>query len=211
MTAERPRIAVTIGDPAGIGPEVVLKAVRDEQVLAACVPIIIGDAHELSHQARRLDLTCGLPIFNVGEKVPADLTTPSIYNLANVHGPVEMGVESAVCGKAAGEYIIAGVELCMSGQVDAISTAPLNKKALFLGGYSYPGHTEFLAHLTGIDDYRHGVHRAGFARGAPHDPSPTRRRDPAGRQARDREEDPPHAQRAAALGASRDRELPSPP
>jgi 4-hydroxythreonine-4-phosphate dehydrogenase len=117
------------------------------------VPVVVGDAQELAHQARRLNLVCGLPIFNLGEEIPADLDEPAIYNLANVHGPVEMGVEAAVCGKAAGEYIEAGVGLCMSGQVDAISTAPINKKALFLGGYSYPGHTEFLAHLTGIDDY----------------------------------------------------------
>jgi 4-phospho-D-threonate 3-dehydrogenase / 4-phospho-D-erythronate 3-dehydrogenase len=153
MRAERPHIAVTIGDPAGIGPEVVLKAIADEQVRAACVPVIVGDAQELAHQARRLDLVCGLPIFNVGEEISEELDEPAIYNLANVHGPVEMGVESGVCGKAAGEYIEAGVDLCRSGQVDGISTAPINKKALFLGGYSYPGHTEFLAHLTGIDDF----------------------------------------------------------
>src|SRR5215203_4114562 len=153
MKAERPRIAVTIGDPAGIGPEIVLKAIYDEQVRAACVPVVVCDAQELSHQARRLDLVCGLPIFNAGEEVPPDIDGPVLFNLANIHGPVEVGVESGVCGRAAGEYIEAGVRLCMSGQVDAISTAPLNKKALFLGGYSYPGHTEFLAHLTGVDDY----------------------------------------------------------
>jgi len=153
MRGDRPRIAVTIGDPAGIGPEVVLKAIADEQVRAACVPVVVGDAQELAHQARRLDLVCGLPIFNRGEQIPEDLDAPAIYNLANIHGPVDVGVESGVCGKAAGEYIEAGVDLCMSGQVDAISTAPINKKALFLGGYSYPGHTEFLAHLTGVDDY----------------------------------------------------------
>ena len=153
MRGDRPRIAVTIGDPAGIGPEVVLKAIADEQVRAACVPVVVGDAQELAHQARRLDLVCGLPIFNRGEQIPKDLDAPAIYNLANIHGPVDMGVESGACGKAAGEYIEAGVDLCMSGQVDAISTAPINKKALFLGGFSYPGHTEFLAHLTGVDDY----------------------------------------------------------
>jgi 4-hydroxythreonine-4-phosphate dehydrogenase len=153
MKGSRPRIAITIGDPAGIGPEIVLKAVADEQVLAACVPVVVCDAQELSHQARRLDLVCGLPIFNSGESLPEDLDEPVLYNLPNLHGPVEMGAESGVCGKAAGEYIEAAVRLCMSGQVDAMATAPLNKKALFLGGYSYPGHTEFLADLTGVEDY----------------------------------------------------------
>lgn len=148
----KPRVGITIGDPAGIGPEVVLKTIAEEQVREACVPIVICDAQELSHQARKLDLVCGLPIFNRGEEIPADLDGPVLYNLANIRGPVEMGIESGPCGKAAGEYIEAGVELCMRGDLDAISTAPINKKAFFLGGYSYPGHTEFLAHLSGVED-----------------------------------------------------------
>jgi len=65
---------------------------------------------------------------------------------------VQSGVESGEAGRAAAEYIEAAVELCGAGAVDAISTAPINKRALFLGGYSFPGHTEFLAHLTGSDD-----------------------------------------------------------
>ena len=142
-----------MGDPAGIGPEVVLKSLADESVRARSVPIVVGDAQELSHQARKLDMVCGLPIFNAGETLPDELDEPAIYNLANIHGPVDMGVESGTSGKAAGEYIEAGVRLCMSGQVDAISTAPINKKSLFLGGFSYPGHTEFLADLTRCDDY----------------------------------------------------------
>jgi 4-phospho-D-threonate 3-dehydrogenase / 4-phospho-D-erythronate 3-dehydrogenase len=153
MKTQRPRIAVTIGDPAGIGPEVVLKTIADESVRAACIPVVVCDAQELAHQARRLDLVCGLPIFNSGEDLPVNLDEPAIYNLNNIHGPVDMGVESGTCGKAAGEYIVEAVRLCMSGQVDAISTAPLNKKALFLGGYSYPGHTEFFANLTGVQDF----------------------------------------------------------
>lgn len=153
MKRERPRIGLTIGDPAGIGPEIVLKTIADEQVRAACVPVIIGDAQELAHQARKMDLVCGLPIFNVGEDIPEDLDEPALYNLSNIAGPVDMGVESGHCGKAAGEYIEAAVGLVMAGTLDAISTAPLNKKALFLGGYPYPGHTEFLAHLAGIEDF----------------------------------------------------------
>lgn len=149
----KPRVGITIGDPAGIGPEVVLKTVAEEQVRQACVPVIIGDAQELSHQARKLDLVCGLPIFNRGETIPEGIDGPVIYNLANLRGPVEMGIESADCGRAAGQFIETGVDLCMRGVVDAISTAPINKKAFFLGGYAFPGHTEFLAHLSGVDDF----------------------------------------------------------
>src|SRR6185369_5478512 len=112
-----PRIGITMGDPAGIGPEVVLKAVAEDEIKRVCVPVIIGDAQLLAHTARTLDL------------------------------------QSGYAGKAAAGYIEAAVELCAAGSIDAIATAPINKRALFLGGYSFPGHTEFLDHLTGAEEY----------------------------------------------------------
>lgn len=145
----RPRIGITMGDPAGIGPEVVLKAVAEPEVLAACAPVIVGDAQFLAHAARTLDLRCGYDIVRRGEPLPEAADVPVIYHLDNIHGTVAPGVESGVAGRAAAEYIEAAVELCGAGALDAISTAPINKRALFLGGYSFPGHTEFLAHLTG--------------------------------------------------------------
>ncbi|MDQ3585321.1 MAG: 4-hydroxythreonine-4-phosphate dehydrogenase PdxA [Acidobacteriota bacterium] len=148
----RPRIGITMGDPAGIGPEVVLKAVAEEAVLKCCLPVIVGDAQLLAHTARTLNLQCGYEVVRRDETLPEILDGPVIFHLDNVRGPVEPGVESGVAGRAAGEYIEAAVELCAAGQLDAISTAPINKRALFLGGYSFPGHTEFLAHLTGADE-----------------------------------------------------------
>src|SRR5829696_8252640 len=148
------RIGVTMGDPAGIGPEVVLKAVAEPEVLAACVPVIVGDAQHLAHTARTLDLQCGYEIVRRGEPFPEDHSgRPVIYHLDNITGTVAPGVESGAAGRAAAEYIEAAVELCAAGSVDAIATAPINKRALFLGGYSFPGHTEFLAHLTGAEEY----------------------------------------------------------
>ncbi|HEY0003705.1 MAG TPA: 4-hydroxythreonine-4-phosphate dehydrogenase PdxA [Pyrinomonadaceae bacterium] len=148
-----PRIGITMGDPAGIGPEVVLKAVAEEEVLRVCVPVIIGDAQLLAHTARTLDLTCGYDILRRGETFPQRLSEPLIFHLDNISGHIELGIESGVAGKAAAEYIEAAVELCAAGLLDAITTAPINKRALFLGGYSFPGHTEFLAHLTGAEEY----------------------------------------------------------
>src|SRR5829696_4919142 len=147
------RIGVTMGDPAGIGPEVVLKAVAEAEVLAACTPVIVGDAQLLAHTARTLDLQCGYDIIRRGEPLPEDSPGPLIYHLDNITGAVAPGVESGACGRAAAEYIEAAVELCGAGALDAVSTAPINKRALFLGGYSFPGHTEFLAHLTGTPEY----------------------------------------------------------
>jgi 4-hydroxythreonine-4-phosphate dehydrogenase len=148
-----PRIAVTMGDPAGIGPEVVLKAVAEEEIRRVCVPVIIGDAQLLTHTARTLDLQSGYDIVRSGEPLPEQLSEPIIFHLDNINGAIESGIESAAAGKAAGGYIEAAVELCAAGSVDAIATAPINKRSLFLGGYSFPGHTEFLAHITGAEEY----------------------------------------------------------
>ncbi len=142
-----------MGDPAGIGPEVVLKAVAEEEVRRVCVPIIVGDAQLLAHTARTLDLTSGYDIVRRDEAVPHDVLEPIIFHLDNVPGHIEPGVESAAAGKAAAGYIEAAVELCAAGVIDAVATAPINKRALFLGGYSFPGHTEFLAHLTKTEEY----------------------------------------------------------
>jgi len=142
-----------MGDPAGIGPEVVLKAVAEEEIQRICVPIIIGDAQLLAHTARTLDLQSGYDIVRWGEPIPEKLSEPIIFHLDNINGIIEPGVESGAAGRAAGGYIEAAVELCAAGSVDAIATAPINKRSLFLGGYSFPGHTEFLAHLTGSEEY----------------------------------------------------------
>lgn len=147
------RIGITMGDPAGIGPEVVLKAVADPEIQGLCPLIIIGDAQLLAHTARTLNLQCGYDIVRRGEALPEHLTDPVIFHLDNVGGFIEPGVESGAAGKAAAGYIEAAVELCAAGSIDAIATAPINKRALFLGGYSFPGHTEFLAHLTSTEEY----------------------------------------------------------
>src|SRR5438046_423056 len=156
LRTSHPRIGITMGDPAGIGPEVVLKAVAEDEVRQCCVPIIIGDAQVLAHNARSLDLQCGYEIVRRGEPLPNNLSHPLIYHLDNINGYIEPGIESGAAGRAAAGYIEAAVELCAAGSIDAIATAPINKRALFLGGYSFPGHTEFLSHLTGTDDFAMG-------------------------------------------------------
>jgi 4-hydroxythreonine-4-phosphate dehydrogenase len=142
-----------MGDPAGIGPEVVLKAVAEEEVRGLCAPVIIGDAQLLAHTALTLDLQCGYDIVRRGEPLPTQLTRPVILHLDNVRGFIEPGIESGAAGKAAGGYIEAAVALCVAGSIDAIATAPINKRSFFLGGYGFPGHTEFLASLTSTEEY----------------------------------------------------------
>ncbi len=149
----KPRIGLTIGDPAGVGPEVTLKAVCDEEVLAVCSPVIIGDAQYLSHWARVFGLSRGFDCINAGAPIPLDTNSPIIYNLNNIPGSIEMGREQAECGLSAAQFIETACRLCLSNQLDAMVTAPVNKKSLYLAGYQYPGHTEFLAHLTGAEEF----------------------------------------------------------
>src|SRR2546429_9385914 len=123
LRTSRPRIGITMGDPAGIGPEVVLKAVAEDEVQSVCIPVIIGDAQLLAHNARTLDLQCGYQIVRYDERLPRQSIEPIIFHLNNIQGHVEPGIESGAAGKAAGEYIEAAVELCGSGGIDAIATA----------------------------------------------------------------------------------------
>src|SRR5262245_3161803 len=106
-----PRIGITMGDPAGIGPEVVLKAVAEEEVRAVCRPVIIGDAQLLAHNARTLDLRCGYEIVRRDEELPRNFSDPIIFHLDNIQGHIEPGIESGAAGKAAAGYIEAAVEL----------------------------------------------------------------------------------------------------
>ncbi|MDQ6651411.1 MAG: 4-hydroxythreonine-4-phosphate dehydrogenase PdxA, partial [Acidobacteriota bacterium] len=93
-----PRIAITMGDPAGIGPEVVLKAVAEEEIRTACMPVIIGDAQLLAHTARTLDLQSGYDIVRKGEPIPDQLSEPIIFHLDNINGFIEPGIESGAAG-----------------------------------------------------------------------------------------------------------------
>lgn len=150
------RIGITMGDPAGIGPEVVLKAVTSDIMRQCALPVIVGDARTLAHQARKMNLPCDCEVIQRDEAVPTAFEGPIIASLDNIRAPIPMGHESEHAGRAAGEYIEYAVKLCLEGSVDAIATAPINKKSLFLAGYPYPGHTEFLANLTSTADFAMG-------------------------------------------------------
>jgi 4-hydroxythreonine-4-phosphate dehydrogenase len=143
---------VTIGDPAGIGPEVTLKAVTNESVQAVCDPVIIGDASYLSQWTGRFGIDPSVRIIERSQPFPDTISSLIIYNLANIEQPIEMGKESAVCGRASADYIETAVALLKNGDIDAITTAPVNKHSLFMAGCPFPGHTEYLAHLAGSDN-----------------------------------------------------------
>ena len=119
--------------------------------------MIIGDAQLLAHNARTLDLQCGYEIVRRDETLPRRRFRTRLSFISTIFRDM-WSLESSQATRAGQrpKYIEAAVELCAAGSIDAIATAPINKRALFLGGYSFPGHTEFLAHLTSTEDYAMG-------------------------------------------------------
>jgi 4-hydroxythreonine-4-phosphate dehydrogenase len=131
-----PTIGITMGDAAGIGPEIVLRSLAGSRS-AGFNTLIIGDGEHLRSVASQL---------GVGEVL--DRENVAFDDLANLTEGFDLGTDNAVSGRASAEYIERSVALWREGQIDAIATAPISKKAIALGGYDFPGHTEFLAHLT---------------------------------------------------------------
>lgn len=150
----RPRVGITIGDPAGIGVEVTLKAIADESVRANCLPVIIGDAQFLQQAADKLGL---LADYQIVRSDDADsllsLAQPAIFDCQNISAAIEFGAESAITGKVSAEYIEKAVALCLTKHIEAIATAPISKNALKMANVPFPGHTEFLAHLTATEEF----------------------------------------------------------
>lgn len=132
-----------MGDAAGIGPEITLKALANPDVVVRSRIVIIGDLAHL----RRLATQLSLPVI-LDEASRADANSIAVHDLNNLPAEFETGADAAITGKAAAENIEAAVELWREGRIDAICTAPISKKAIALGGYDFPGHTEFLAALT---------------------------------------------------------------
>jgi 4-phospho-D-threonate 3-dehydrogenase / 4-phospho-D-erythronate 3-dehydrogenase len=147
-----PIVAVTMGDGAGIGPEVVVPALLDHTVLGLCNPIVIGDAKRLRQAAEIVGVTADIVAV---ESVSDANHAPGRINVIDLDllpEDLPWGKLSAVAGNAAYEYIRTASELAVRGEVQAICTAPLNKEALHAAGHIYPGHTELLAHLTGTEE-----------------------------------------------------------
>lgn len=145
----RPIIAITMGDAAGVGPEIVVKALALEEIYALCRPLVVGDAGVVAQARQVLGLWVDLhPIADVrgGRFEPGSI---DVLDLANIDLPVlKVGEVCAMAGKAAVEYVLRAGQMALSGEVQGIATGPLNKEAMQLGGYDYIGHTEILADLT---------------------------------------------------------------
>src|SRR5580698_6112862 len=136
-----PTVSLTMGDPAGIGPEVVLKALADPEVAELAHWIVVGDARVLEMAEQSIGMKRGASQLR---------TTDTLGDLSGF----AFGRMDARCGAAAVEYVRIATELCLSGEADAMVTAPLNKEAVCLSGRPFSGHTEYIAALCGATESR---------------------------------------------------------
>ena len=148
----RPTIAITMGDPSGIGPEIIMKALAHPEVHAMCEPLVVGDAERL-RQAGAI-VGSALKVDAIEDPAKARYTAGAVQclDLKLVPKDHPFGEMSPVSGEAAYRYIEKAVRVVEAGSAQEICTAPLSKEALHAAGHKYPGHTELLAHLTGTPE-----------------------------------------------------------
>lgn len=147
---DRPLLALTMGDPAGIGPEITTKALQSEEVYAVCRPLVIGDASVLNDVLRFTGIDAHIQSVSAPQEGRFERGTIDVVDLNNVDvASLRMGQVQAAGGKAAFEYIAKSIEFAQGGMVDAVVTAPINKESLQAAKVPYIGHTEMFAELTG--------------------------------------------------------------
>lgn len=150
----KPKIGISMGDPAGIGPEIIIKTLALEQVYSQCNPLVIGDAAALEKEAKALNIPVTINAVQSVSEAKFEHGIIDVYDLKNVSlTELQAGVVSAMAGKAAFEAVKKVIELALLGQIDATVTAPLNKESIHKAGHHFSGHTEIYAHYTNTSKY----------------------------------------------------------
>lgn len=147
-----PVVGITMGDAAGVGPEIVVKTLSRKSLYDQCRPLVIGDARRLELANRLVKGDVKVRSIASASEARYEPGTIDCIDLKLIPEDLPFGQISPVAGDAAFRYIERAAALAQAGEIDAICTAPLNKEALHAGGHKYPGHTEMLAHLTGVDE-----------------------------------------------------------
>ena len=148
---KQPVIGITMGDPSGIGPEIITKLFIEDNMLTFCNPMIIGDANVLSKYAGSALAIREIASPDEAEYRPGTMDVMKISSLDKKdYLPGKPTLEG---GAAMVEYILSAVDMCLKGQIAAMVTCPLNKALMNKAGYSYQGHTQLISHLTDTDDY----------------------------------------------------------
>jgi len=149
---ERPVIGITMGDPAGIGPEIVVKSLANGKIYDVCKPLIIGDAGCVRKSAAIFKMDYGVNVVKDPSEGVYRHGTIDVLDLANVdHGGLKMGQIQAMAGKASFEYIEKSIHLALDRKIAAVATSPINKESIKAAGVPFIGHTEMYGDLTGAD------------------------------------------------------------
>ncbi|MDU0458164.1 MAG: 4-hydroxythreonine-4-phosphate dehydrogenase PdxA [Geobacteraceae bacterium] len=150
-----PLIAITMGDPCGVGPEIIVKALQSPQVAAGCRTFVIGDRPALERALSVCQSDLRIHEISAPEEAAA---TPegcvALLALSRLSADdLQYGRPGAAAGDAVFRYICQAARFCLDGRVAAMATAPISKEAMHRAGHDYPGHTELLAELCGTDDF----------------------------------------------------------
>ena len=143
-----------MGDPAGIGPEIIVKALFDKSIYGFCRPVVLGDLEILSSAISKYRQKLSLNIISSPLEAKSIAGTIDLLAVSHLEGePVIPGKPTVYGGKAMVEYIIRAVDLTRKGGLQVMVTCPISKVLMHQAGYTYEGHTQLISHLTNTDDY----------------------------------------------------------
>ena len=151
---KRPVIAITIGDPAGIGAEIIVKALSKEEIYRKSKPVVIGSSCVINDALKFVPLHLKLNVIKDTKKIKGEFGTIDLLDLDNIEfDEFDYGKVSVKAGKASLDYIYKGIDLAINGLVDAVVTGPIHKEAIKAAGSPYAGHTEIFASRTKTKNY----------------------------------------------------------
>jgi len=149
-----PLIGITMGDPVGIGPEILVKALNNPQIYTLCKPLVIGDSHIIKQALTLLKLTHHVHTINDPKEGRYEFNTLDIMDASTIHADCSTLLAPTIeTGIAMQDYIIKGIDLALTHRISGLVTGPITKTALKIAGSQFHGHTELLAHRTKTKDY----------------------------------------------------------
>ena len=154
MTQQRPLLGISVGDPAGVGPEITAKALALPEIYKICRPLAVAEADMMRAAIKFSGLTLEVHPVSSPQEGRYEVGTLDVLDLKNIDGTaITYQQVSAECGRAAFEYVKKVIELALEKEIDATVTGPINKEAINRAGFHYAGHTEIYAKLTNTRDY----------------------------------------------------------
>jgi 4-phospho-D-threonate 3-dehydrogenase / 4-phospho-D-erythronate 3-dehydrogenase len=155
MNQNKPKIGITLGDVAGIGPEVAVKAFLEPSIEERAIPILIGEFSTVQHYVNHLIPGRKIKVLADPCQAASDSRLIQMFDLKNINfSNVRLGQVDKQCGRAALDYIRAAVDLCLQKKINALVTGPIHKEAAQMAGIGAPGHTEYLAALCKVSEVR---------------------------------------------------------